>query len=68
MQNRRRAILALCSLPLGYFLAWSTRARAQGFETLTINLNQWRAIEVTHGKETVRLTTRDIFEALKEKP
>ena len=61
---RRRAIHALCALPLGYFLAWNVKA--QGRASLTINLDQWKAIEVTHGKDSVVLTPKDIFEALKE--
>ena len=63
---RRKAIHALCALPFGYFLAWNTRVGAQGRALLTIDLDQWKAIEVRHGRDSIMLTTRDIFEALKE--
>ena len=63
--SRRSAIVALLSLPLSFMLA--VQARAQGHRAwLTIDLEQWRGIEVTLGKETVVLTAQDIFEALKE--
>lgn len=58
--KRRQALLAL----LAMFLSGRTVAKAQTPGVLTINLNQWAAIEVTHGGTTKRLSAREIFEAL----
>ena len=57
--NRRAALLALLSLPLGDYRALSAQSGV-----LTIDLNKWRGLRVTHGKESIDISGQDIFEAL----
>jgi len=70
MLTRRNAIIAILAAPLGKFTAFaqtqapaplaSTASRAR----LTINLDQWAGIVVTHGKRSTTITSAEIFDAL----
>lgn len=60
--DRRAAILALLSIPLA---SW-TPLSAQRPAWLTISLDQWAGITVTHRNHTVHLRAEDIFAALQE--
>jgi hypothetical protein len=62
MLARRAALLALFSLPLGN----RTALKASG-GTLSIDLNQWDTIVVSHKGKSVTLTAADIFAALQER-
>lgn len=57
---RRAAIIAIFSLPLGYYRA----LKAQG-GVLTVDLNQWNTVTVKFKDNTLTLSTREIFEALR---
>ena len=57
--TRRAAVLALLSMPLGYF-----RAFAQSAGWLTVDLGQWAGIKVKLASKEVVVTNREIFEAL----
>ena len=59
MLSRRSAMIAVLSLPLGSI----STVKAQG-AALTIDLDQWKRIEVYRGKEAVVLDVDDIFQAL----
>lgn len=59
--SRRAAILAVLCIPLG-----SWRALAANAGWLTINLDQWAGMTVTHKGQKVQLRAEDIFAALKE--
>lgn len=67
--TRRGAIVAVLSAPLGYYRALTT-VHAQstlptGPATLSINLDQWAGLAVTHHGKTVFVPVADIFDALK---
>lgn len=57
--NRRAAVLALLSMPLGYFKAFAAEA---GW--LTVDLSQWAGIKVRLAGKEVVVTNLEIFEAL----
>lgn len=57
--NRRAALLALLSMPLGYF-----RAFAQSAGWLTIDLSQWKGIRVKLAGKEVVVSNVEMFEAL----
>ena len=57
--KRRAALIALLSLPMGYYQALS----AQG-ATLSVDLGQWKALRVVHKGQTIELSMTDIWEAL----
>ena len=59
--NRRAAVLAVLAAPLGYYKAFAAQA---GW--LTIDLDQWKGIQVFRGKDAVEVTSADIFNALQE--
>lgn len=59
--TRRQAWLAVVSL----FLSWRTVAAKATPALLRIDLNQWAGVEVTHGGVTKRVTSAEIFEALR---
>ena len=72
--TRRRAIVALCAFPLGYFRAMRVHAQGTGKERkplpvgpahLTIDLDQWSGIQVEHQGKTTFVSSADIFAALK---
>ncbi len=60
MSSRRAAILALLAMPLGYFKAFAAEKGR-----LTINLDQWQGIDITHQGRTLHVTAAEIFAALK---
>jgi hypothetical protein len=59
--TRRAAVLALLSMPLGYYKAFAASA---GW--LTVDLGQWAGIKVKLAGKEVVVTNLEIFEALKE--
>lgn len=77
--TRREAIIAVLATPLGKFTAFASQGpanptRDQASATpvvskalLTINLDQWGGIKVTHGKRSTMITSADIFDALNVK-
>ena len=58
--TRRAAILALLSLPLGYFRAFAAEA---GW--LTVDLGQWQGIKVRLAGKELAITNVEVFNALK---
>lgn len=59
--NRRNALVALFSVPLGAFAFHRAEA---GSSVLTIPLDQWSGIVVQHGGKSVTLSSAEIFDAL----
>ena len=62
MLTRRAALLAVLAIPLGKFNAL---ANIGGW--LTIDLSQWTGLTIKHGKDTMQLTGREVFNILKGK-
>ncbi len=67
MFNRRTAIAALMTFPLGYYRAFAQAALPTGRATLTVDLAQWRGITVKLGKRETFISSEEIFAALEEK-
>ena len=59
--TRRAAVLALLSMPLGYYKAFAMQVTGW----LTIDLGQYRGIKVTLAGKTVEISNVELFEALK---
>lgn len=59
--NRRAAVVALLSLPLGYYRALQARG---GW--LTVDLSQWTGMTVKLGSRVEHITAKDIMDALQE--
>lgn len=60
--NRRVALLAALTLPLGYFRAFAAEA---GW--LTVDLGQWKGIKVRLDGKEVIVTNVELFNALSVK-
>lgn len=59
--TRRAALLAVLALPLGARTALGTTA---GW--LTIPLDQWKGLTITHKGKKIHLRAEDVFAALSE--
>lgn len=70
MTSRRVAVLALLSLPMGYWRAWAKSHDPIPTDpgSLLINLNQWDGLAVQYKGEVITLTSAEVFEALAEAP
>lgn len=60
--DRRMAIMALLTLPLGSFKAFKTRGQYPAI--LEIHLDDWAGIEVQYAGDRVTLSSADIFKIL----
>ncbi len=65
--TKRRAILALLAMPLGYYKAFAAQKPKAGPAVLTVDLDEWRGIEIHHGKESAFVSSAEIFAALEER-
>lgn len=61
MCSRRTALLALLAIPLGSWRAFAVEA---GW--LTIPLDQWKGLTITHKGKKIHLRAEDVFAALSE--
>lgn len=68
MLSRRGAIVALLSMPLGYYRAFAQSTLPTGLATLTVDLNKWKGIQVTFGGKTTFVASAEMFAALIEEP
>ena len=65
--TRRRAVMALLTMPLGYYKAFGQSKLPVGPATLTVNLDQWAGIEVGYKGKKTFVTAAEIFAALEER-
>ena len=65
--NRRAAVIALLTIPLGYYRAFAQSKMPTGQATLTVDLGQWAGIKVTHKGKEIFVTAAEIYAALEAK-
>lgn len=65
--NRRQALIALLSMPMGHFLAYKVQtAEAAGGAGLRIPLDEWGTLTVQHARQSLTFTAAEIFTALQK--
>lgn len=67
MLNRRSALIALLTLPLGSFNALKAQTLEDGKARLVVPLDQWSDVVVQLGGKEVVISAQEIFAVLSSK-